>query len=141
MCCSTSRPHVSYSFFLSSSFPQSLSLLPSIPTPNLPLRRRHGQADRLAHHLPGSKRSAEDVVALPHRRRHGSGRRGRPGMVGVARGNGLRDLGGRKREMVSGTSLFFFLPSEGKEISSKIARRAKHRICWIRFLVRFLFFN
>ena len=59
-------------------------------------------------------------------------------MAGVARGNGLRDLGGRKREMVSGTSSFFF-PTEGKEISSKIARRAKHRICWIRFLVRFLF--
>ena len=133
MCCSTSRHHVSYSFFLSSSFPQSLSLLPSIPTPNLPLRRRHGQADRLAHRLLGSKRSAEDVVALPHRRRRGSGWRGRPGMAGVARGIWLRDLGGRKREMVSGTSSFF-LPTEGKDISSKIARRAKHRICWIRFI-------
>jgi hypothetical protein len=47
--------------------------------------------------------------------------------------------GGGKREMANGTGSIF-LPSEGEKIPSRIARRAKYRVCWIRFLVRFLFY-
>ena len=42
------------------------------------------------------------------------------------------------RELASGRDLF--LPSDWSEIENRIASGAKYRVCWIRFLVRFLFF-
>jgi hypothetical protein len=48
-------------------------------------------------------------------------------------------LGAREGGMASGRGLAS-LPSEGDEIPSRIAIRGKYRLCWIEFLVGFLFF-